>query len=156
MRIPILPDNDRYWLSVGGTYQLTPKISFDAAYSHIFVKDTSINITATSGNPWFDGTAYVGSVDSHIDIISVAMHYRWDEPAAPAPVKKGYFKANRNAPIAGVKRPAETPAFFVLGRTLIRNPLIPAQAGIQFFGRKRRHCGPGSPLSRGRADELFF
>ncbi len=92
VRIPILPDNDRYWLSVGGTYQLTPKISFDAAYSHIFVKDASINITATSGNPWFDGTAYAGSVNSHIDIISVAMHYRWDEPAAPPP-KQGYFKA---------------------------------------------------------------
>jgi long-chain fatty acid transport protein len=83
VRIPILPDNDRYWLSFGGTYQMTPKISFDLAYSHIFVNNASINITATSGNPWFDGTSYVGSVDSHIDIISVGMHYRWDEPAAP-------------------------------------------------------------------------
>ena len=92
VRIPILPDNDRYWLSFGGTYKLTPKITLDAAYSHIFVKDTSVNITATSGNPWYDGTAYVGSVDSHIDIVSVAMHYRWDEPAAPPP-KQGYFKA---------------------------------------------------------------
>ena len=47
VRIPLLPDNDRYWLSVGGTYQWSPKISFDSAYSHLFVKDTSINITAS-------------------------------------------------------------------------------------------------------------
>jgi long-chain fatty acid transport protein len=26
VRIPLLPDNDRYWLSAGGTYKLTPKI----------------------------------------------------------------------------------------------------------------------------------
>jgi long-chain fatty acid transport protein len=94
VRTPLLPDNDRYWASVGGTYKLTPKITLDAAYSHLFVKNTPINITATSGNPWFatTGVPYVGTADSHIDIISVAMHYRWDEPAAPEP-KKGYFKA---------------------------------------------------------------
>jgi len=91
VRTPLLPDNDRYWLSVGGTYKLTPKITIDAAYSHVFVTDTSINITGTSGNPWFDGISYVGSVDSHIDIISVALKYRWDNPA-PAPTSTLYHK----------------------------------------------------------------
>ena len=33
------------WLSIGGTYKLTPKITLDAAYSHVFVKDAPINIT---------------------------------------------------------------------------------------------------------------
>lgn len=92
VRIPLLPDNDRFWASVGGTYRWSPKLSFDFAYSHLFVKDTPINITAASGNPSFTGFPYVGSVDSHIDIISVAMKYRWDNPA-PEPVKQGYFKA---------------------------------------------------------------
>ncbi len=73
MRIPLLPDNDRFWASVGGTYQWSQKLSFDFAYSHLFVKDTPINITAASGNPSFTGVPYVGSVDSHIDIISVAI-----------------------------------------------------------------------------------
>jgi long-chain fatty acid transport protein len=93
VRIPILPDNDRYWLSAGGTYKLTPKISFDLAYSHIFVKSTPIDLTATSGNPWFltSGVPYTGTIASHIDIISVGLKYRFDEPA-PEP-KKGYFKA---------------------------------------------------------------
>ncbi len=90
VRIPLLPDNDRYWLSVGASYQMTPKLSFDLAYSHLFVKSTPINVVA--GNPWWTGFDYVGTVDSRVDIISVAMKYRWDSPA-PAPVKQGYFKA---------------------------------------------------------------
>ena len=41
---------------------------------------TPINVVA--GNPSFNGTvSYTGSVDSHIDIVSVALKYRWDEPA---------------------------------------------------------------------------
>ncbi len=94
VRIPLLPDNDRVWASLGGTYQWSPKLSFDLAYSHVFVKSTPINITAASGNPWWPvlGVNYVGTADSHIDIISVALKYRWDEPAAPPP-KQGYFKA---------------------------------------------------------------
>ena len=91
VRIPLLPDNDRYWLSIGGTYRLTPKITVDLAYSHLFVKDTSINISSTA-NPWFTGVAYVGTVDSHVDIISVGLKYRFDDPAPPEP-KKGFFKA---------------------------------------------------------------
>ena len=94
VRMPLLPDNDRFWASLGATYKVSNKLSLDAAYSHVFVKSTPINITAASGNPWF-ATAlgdYIGNVDSRIDIISVALKYRWDEPAAP-PVKQGYFKA---------------------------------------------------------------
>jgi long-chain fatty acid transport protein len=89
VRTPLLPDNDRLWLSAGATYKLTPKMSFDLAYSHIFVKSTSVNVVA--GNPWWDGVNYIGDVSSHVDIISVAMNYRWDNPA-PAPESKLYHK----------------------------------------------------------------
>jgi long-chain fatty acid transport protein len=91
VRIPLLPDNDRFWLSVGGTYKLTPKMSFDLAYSHLFVKSTHIDVSAASGNPWFTGVTYIGDVSSHVDIISVAMKYRWDNPA-PAPTSTLYHK----------------------------------------------------------------
>jgi long-chain fatty acid transport protein len=90
VRMPLLPDNDRLWLSAGGTYKLTPKMSFDLAYSHIFVKSTHIDITSPA-NPWFDGVGYAGDVSSHVDIISVSMKYRWDNPA-PAPESKLYHK----------------------------------------------------------------
>jgi long-chain fatty acid transport protein len=93
VRDPLVPDNDRYWLSVGGTYQYNKALSFDIAYSHLFVKDTPINVSAASGNPSFDGITYIGDVDSHVDIISVAMHYRWDEPAAAPSKGPMYTKA---------------------------------------------------------------
>jgi len=86
VRMPLVPDNDRIWLSAGATYQYSNKISLDLAYTHVFLKSTSINITQASGNPWFNQVAgsYVGDVSSHVDIVSVGFHYRWDNPA-PAP-----------------------------------------------------------------------
>ena len=93
VRMPLVPDNDRIWLSAGATYQYSNKISLDLAYTHVFLKSTSIDISAASGNPWFKpilGT-YIGDVSSHVDIISVGFHYRWDNPA-PAPVSKLYHK----------------------------------------------------------------
>lgn len=84
VRIPILPDNDRFWLSVGASYEIYRGLVADLAYSHIWVRDPSINISPTSGNPWFDGTTYVGNVDAHVDILSLAIRFRLGEPAAPA------------------------------------------------------------------------
>jgi long-chain fatty acid transport protein len=83
VRIPLLPDNDRTWLSVGATYKVTNALSLDFAYSHLFVKDTSIDISSTT-NPWYTGVAYVGTVASHIDIVSVALKYRFDAPTKMA------------------------------------------------------------------------
>ena len=87
VRMPLIPDNDRTWLSVGATYQWNERISLDFAYSHLFVKSTSIDITAASGNPWWATTHvnYVGDVSSHVDVVSVGFHYRWDTPPAPKP-----------------------------------------------------------------------
>jgi len=38
--------------AAGATYQFTKALAFDFAYSHLFVKSTSINLTSTA-NPWF-------------------------------------------------------------------------------------------------------
>jgi len=83
VRTPRLPDNDRFWLSVGASWKVFKGVHFDVAYSHLWVKDPSINISATSGNPWFNGTvAYVGDVNAHVDIFSVALVWRPDELGA--------------------------------------------------------------------------
>jgi long-chain fatty acid transport protein len=85
VRTPRLPDNNRVWLSVGATYALAPSWTVDFAYSHIFVKDTHIDISAASGNPWFNGVTYIGDVSSRVDIISVGIKYKWQpDPVAPA------------------------------------------------------------------------
>jgi long-chain fatty acid transport protein len=84
VRIPLLPDNDRTWLSIGSSYHISKDLVVDLAYSHLFVRGTSVNISATSGNPWFDGISYAGDVSAHVDIISMGVKYRWDNEA-PAP-----------------------------------------------------------------------
>ena len=88
VRMPVIPDNDRFWASIGASYQIWRGLVANLAYSHIFIRDTSINISAASGNPWFAtsitpfnpfGVAYIGSVQSHVDILSIGVAWRWDE-----------------------------------------------------------------------------
>ncbi|HEU5019050.1 MAG TPA: outer membrane protein transport protein [Pseudolabrys sp.] len=76
VRTPRLPDNDRYWVSAGLSYNITKALAFDLAYSHIFVKSTSVAIAP--GNPWFNGAVtYFGNVDSDIDLLSIGLRYQW-------------------------------------------------------------------------------
>ncbi len=81
VRIPLIPDNDRVWASIGASWQVWKGFSFDLAYTHIWVQDPSINITAVSGNPWFDGVNYIGSVNAHVDVLSLAMVFHLAAPA---------------------------------------------------------------------------
>ena len=43
-----LPDNDRYWLSLGATYRASPASRFDVGYTFIHVKDADINNDQTA------------------------------------------------------------------------------------------------------------
>ncbi len=78
-----IPDNDRLWASIGATYQWNEQLSFDIGYTHIFVKDTDIRLVP--GNPQFAALPFVAEVKPSVDIVSVALKYRWDEPAKPIP-----------------------------------------------------------------------
>ncbi len=84
-----LPDNNRIWTTAGLSYAVDKKLSFDLSYAHIFPASTNIAITSAS-NPSFLAAplALSATVKSHIDIISVGLNYRWDDPkvleAAPA------------------------------------------------------------------------
>jgi long-chain fatty acid transport protein len=82
-RTPRIPDADRTWVSLGATWQMNPRLSVDFAYTHVFVDDAHINITAASGNPWFSGVPYVGTAESSLDIFSVGIRYQWFEPSRP-------------------------------------------------------------------------
>jgi long-chain fatty acid transport protein len=89
VRTPRLPDNDRYWYSFGLTNTVTSRLSIDLAYSFIDVKETPINISATSGNPWFNPAigSYIGTASSHVNILSLSIRYRSDTPPAPVGAK---------------------------------------------------------------------
>jgi long-chain fatty acid transport protein len=87
VRTPLIPDNNRFWASIGASWKVFKGLHFDIAYSHLWVQNTSVNITPTSGNPFFNGISYVGSVDSHVDILSGSLVFRFDdvEPTVKRP-----------------------------------------------------------------------
>ncbi|MBS0244520.1 MAG: outer membrane protein transport protein, partial [Proteobacteria bacterium] len=62
-RTPRAPDSDRVWLSAGATYKWSERISFDLAYSHIFMDDGQIDRTSS-------GVRLLADVSSQIDIVS--------------------------------------------------------------------------------------
>jgi long-chain fatty acid transport protein len=86
VRIPILPDNNRFWLSAGASYKMLPNFIMDVGYSHIWVKDSNINISPASGNPWFNPAlpiSYVGNASAGINIFSVGFRYMFNAPPPP-------------------------------------------------------------------------
>lgn len=90
VRTPRIPDADRIWLSFGLSYQVTNSIRLDLAYTHIFVNDANIAITAASGNPWYNpisGLEYTGTAKSNVDVISFGFKRRWDNPPPPLVTK---------------------------------------------------------------------
>jgi long-chain fatty acid transport protein len=93
VRVPRLPDNDRYWYSVGATNTVTPRLSIDLAYSFIQVKDAPINITAASGNPSFISSPaainYAGSVSTSIHILSLGFRLQMNPPPPAVVPSKG-------------------------------------------------------------------
>ncbi len=77
-----LLDTDRIWTSLGATYRMNNKLSFDVAYSHVFGKSGTIFIPASATIP----ISYTGTTKAHVDIISVGLNYRWDDPKVTAPI----------------------------------------------------------------------
>jgi long-chain fatty acid transport protein len=91
VRTPRLPDNDRFWYSIGASYKpaMISGLSLDLAYTFIDVKGTPIDISVASGNPWLNATGtYIGNVNADVHILSLGIRYRFNAPA-PALVTKG-------------------------------------------------------------------
>lgn len=50
-RDPRIPDSDRYWLTIGGGYHLTPRTRIDVGYAHIFIDSTTTrNVDPVTGD----------------------------------------------------------------------------------------------------------
>ena len=63
-----LPDNDRIWVSVGGSYKVGQSGKLDFGYSHLFTSESSIN--QDRGNAAAFGLVS-GTYEASIDIVSV-------------------------------------------------------------------------------------
>jgi long-chain fatty acid transport protein len=70
-----LPDNDRYVLALGGHYQATKTIGFDASYSHIFMAG-SVNVNPPPQAIGAEIVTTNGRVKGHADVLSAQVV--WD------------------------------------------------------------------------------
>jgi long-chain fatty acid transport protein len=92
VREPNVPDNNRIWASIGASWKVSKFMHFDLAYTHIFVKEAPINLSA--GNPTFiagpPAITYIGNANGHADVLSLALVVRFDElePTARRPFLK--------------------------------------------------------------------
>jgi len=80
-RLVQLPDADRVWLSLGGTYKLSEATSLNFGYSHVFVDDASLERTnATQVAP-----KLFADTSASADIVSVGLTMKWG--GAPGTLK---------------------------------------------------------------------
>jgi long-chain fatty acid transport protein len=62
-----LPDNDRYWLSLGASYRVSPVSRFDFGYTFISIKDADINNDQTARARGI----VRGTYEAHVNILSL-------------------------------------------------------------------------------------
>lgn len=62
-----IPDSNRYWLSVGYTYELNPNFQTNLGYTHIFADKANINEASSSASGLLSGT-----YDAYVDIVSAS------------------------------------------------------------------------------------
>lgn len=65
-----IPDSKRYWASFGAGYDISEKVTIDAAYSHIFMDDTNVNLTATGEN--LSRGSFSANYENSIDIVMLS------------------------------------------------------------------------------------
>lgn len=66
-----LPDNNRYWVSVGAQYNFNDRTTIDVGYAHLFIKDTSINNAAPGKG------AVRGDYDSDANLLGIQVSHRF-------------------------------------------------------------------------------
>lgn len=78
-RTATIPETDRTWLSVGGSYVATPQLTLDAGFTYIFAKDATINEPrdASDQTAAAIGGAFTGNVSGNVWLIGVQANYRF-------------------------------------------------------------------------------
>lgn len=71
-RTPRLPDNDRYWVSVGAGYKVNDWFTANLAYSHVFMKDGGVALAGGGGLP-----PLKANFKQHLDIVSASAVIDW-------------------------------------------------------------------------------
>jgi long-chain fatty acid transport protein len=79
-RDPRIPDADRIWLDVGASYMMTKHLSFDGAYTHLFIKNQTVNVTQASGSSAnstlpLEVNQVQANYKGSVDIVALAVRY---------------------------------------------------------------------------------
>jgi long-chain fatty acid transport protein len=69
-----LPDQDRYWIAVGGGYAFNHWLSADLGYTHVFVRDAEINESVATG-PLIHQLN--GQYDAAVDIVALQVNVKF-------------------------------------------------------------------------------
>jgi long-chain fatty acid transport protein len=72
-RLSVLPDSDRVWLTMGGSYRYSEATTIDFSYAHIFFEDS--HLTRDTLVP--TGLILDADVENSANIISVGMRTKW-------------------------------------------------------------------------------
>lgn len=70
-RSPRLPDNSRYWLTIGFTYSLLKNTNIHAAYAHLFINDAPINKQGATAE------SLAGQYSEQADIFGLQIDWRF-------------------------------------------------------------------------------
>ena len=70
-RTPRIPGNSRTWLAFGLGYNISQSVSIDAGYAHLFVDDSGVDQTGSTGH------TLVGDYENSVDILSAQLNYKF-------------------------------------------------------------------------------
>lgn len=70
-----LPDNDRLWLSLGATYDVSDKVKFSAGYSLVLVQDAFVSGSYDAAPTL---AAFTGTAETTLHLVGVSLSYRWN------------------------------------------------------------------------------
>lgn len=81
-RDPRIPDSNRVWANLGASYAWSKSVSFDGAYSHIFMQNQTVNVVQASGSSAnstlpLEVNRVHANYKGHADIIALAVRYRY-------------------------------------------------------------------------------
>lgn len=75
-RDPRVPDENRYWASFGLTWQPRPWVGLDLGYTHIWVNDSRVDLSAADTDGTFRGDL-TAEYDSSIDVVTAGLRLRF-------------------------------------------------------------------------------
>lgn len=70
-RTPRIPGEDRTWVSLGVNYAATPNFSIDAGYTHIFVDDSTVDVT------YAPAPNLTATFENSVDILAIQGTFRF-------------------------------------------------------------------------------